>query len=644
MVVESFRSRRPISRNGDQEWSRNSGDLQLAKYVINEVDHHITQSVCSVADRIDINEWLADPMCSAWFRDVPQDAIAVGCARVLGIPTMEKLAAQAEREEQWWDAALRWSLAGNVALTESGRPVAIKLWRKAVSCMVKANSSGVHIESSVHGNARTSARTRPGQLGDKSAETFKRQFEQLELNLLCRILASYEVQDPINFKDRIEVCAKTRAAQADPLSTFQLFMGSKFVPAYQKCDDFDINECSRAFTELAMCMITSSMGECQDDRDLCLALAMASIAFGTQWFIHAVEEPTDWEDWLGKGGDYVVESSRAAVGYMYEQMHVEILELCGWNPSVMGGNGWALAVRWGDMVAADELWANSYELLRRILADPDRPNQAYSIFCAICSVPIGSYLVGRKKAAAKMMREAKHTWKDAEEMVIGIAVHANPIASIVPVEQVAELNEGCFQTAIMHVWYMRLCHALVDDDVKLSPEELATIPTPAELRELSNMYMTGDQTFDKAWVFANPLVPAAMLLEKYELYDRALVHAEECCVESPRIDFETNLRGLLVKGRILSRSRKTADATSCFHKARELAERLGMRMYELLALRDLHLWILAPAGAGGGDVSQAAEAETAMGKVLLELKGDDEDMNDILGHGYDAKSLRAKAK
>jgi hypothetical protein len=94
----------------------------------------------------------------------------------------------------------------------------------------------------------------------------------------------------------------------------------------------------------------------------------------------------------------------------------------------------------------------------------------------------------------------------------------------------------------------------------------------------------------------------------------------------------THSRAHALRGRMLAKLGKTADAEAEFEKAVEIAHRTGIRLYEMFALRDLKKCILD--GDGRGE-----EGTQRLKAVLKEMKGPPAELTKLLGGGLDAEAI-----
>eukprot|EP01052_Picozoa_sp_SAG31_P046152 SAG31_NODE_8709_length_1401_cov_1.407066_2_plen_318_part_01 len=105
-LVDTLREQRP-----ECGWQRSRKE-PTARYIWNEIVFHIREGW-------DTTRWNQDRGALCWLDDKHHDAIPQAAARVLGSQRTQILAEQAERQGQWWPAALRWAAAGWAARSET---------------------------------------------------------------------------------------------------------------------------------------------------------------------------------------------------------------------------------------------------------------------------------------------------------------------------------------------------------------------------------------------------------------------------------------------------------------------------------------------------------------------------------------------
>jgi hypothetical protein len=574
-VVETFRDKRPPSRTGALDWNRNAGDLILAKYICQEVDHHIQQAVSNDAGHIDVGEWLSDPVTSAWLRDIPQDAITVAAGNVIGVVTLEGLAQTAQDSQLWWDAALRWGLTGKITVAAAGRPEANKKWRIAVDCLEKAQPPAA-APGPTGRNRRGTGSGSTSRVNMDQAE-FKEKKDSLELDLVKSICSSYELPDIEKYRERLAYVSKLPEAMADPHTVFALQMALTFVPTWVKNDDFSFREVGKEALNLGMAMKQGSQAS-PNERELYMVFQTIAATFGAHLLMAGVETGEEWEELYGEGGCELLEISRTHVDRVYEQLHIEITESAGWDPVCHGGLGWTMAVRWGNLTAADELWNNNAEMYRRTEQHPDRGTQAYTMFCSFPSVPLQMALIGRGAQAAKWLVEFGWSWEGSYQSLADSKKMCEPLAFLEP--KAEEEKGDPFHSTVAMLWYYKCVHALCDDDLELTAADKASIPDPDELHRQIDATMP-EETWDHSLAFCSVYACLAMALEKWGETDRALAYCELAIVDVPKISDESRVLGNCCKGRILVGLHRLSEATACFETAASAAQHVGARYARL---------------------------------------------------------------
>ena len=83
---------------------------------------------------------------------------------------------------------------------------------------------------------------------------------------------------------------------------------------------------------------------------------------------------------------------------------------------------------------------------------------------------------------------------------------------------------------------------------------------------------------------------------------------------------------------MLAAQGKVAEAEAAFEEAASFSHRTGLRLYEMLALRDLKRHVLD--GDGRGD-----EGVQRLKAVLKDMKGPPAELTKLLGDGLDAEEI-----
>ena len=112
-VVEAFRSNRPLTAAGLEEWSSLNRDHAIVAYVVDDAAHHIIRA----HDADDPQG--SDELLLGWITDV-HDALVAHIGVVLGEVKLVSAAEKAERDDEMWQAACRWYAAGLVVFSRDG--------------------------------------------------------------------------------------------------------------------------------------------------------------------------------------------------------------------------------------------------------------------------------------------------------------------------------------------------------------------------------------------------------------------------------------------------------------------------------------------------------------------------------------------
>ena len=130
---------------------------------------------------------------------------------------------------------------------------------------------------------------------------------------------------------------------------------------------------------------------------------------------------------------------------------------------------------------------------------------------------------------------------------------------------------------------------------------------------------------------------AAQVCEKLERPDDALLHLQKAMRVDEK-DIRTDMRptthaeGHSLRGRVLAARGKPAEAEAAFEEAVAMAHKHGLRLLEMLALRDLKRCVLDKDGRG-------AEGIPRLKAVLQDMKGPPTELTKLLGEGLDAEEI-----
>ena len=127
------------------------------------------------------------------------------------------------------------------------------------------------------------------------------------------------------------------------------------------------------------------------------------------------------------------------------------------------------------------------------------------------------------------------------------------------------------------------------------------------------------------------------MCEKLEQLDDALLHLEKALRVDPN-DLTTDMRptthaeGHSLRGRVFAAQGKPVEAEAAFEQAVAVAHKSGLRLLEMLALRDLKKCVLDKDGRG-------VEGIRRLKAVLQGMKGPPTQLTKLLGEGLDAEEI-----
>jgi hypothetical protein len=295
-----------------------------------------------------------------------------------------------------------------------------------------------------------------------AADTPDNESELVELVFVKRLLASKAMFS--KYCNRAKYLLLAHGNNMEPLECFATWW--KIPLAMIVAPKMHIKSSARALLDASLQMRNNADGHAIGAHYyLSQALTLAPVASGLWWMASGLSCSEEWEKLFGAGGRHLIAASRHHVRRGYDEYHTKMVKAVGWDQTCGGGLGSALAVRWGNFVAADELWANTARLYRRIAANDFR-DEAFSVINAFPGVIVPMCLIGRGQQCAQWLEEFDWTWSSSHQIM----------ASVLPNYVLDKLYSMATWT-----WSCKCAHALCSEDLLLSAEDLASVPSPKEL-------------------------------------------------------------------------------------------------------------------------------------------------------------------
>jgi hypothetical protein len=306
------------------------------------------------------------------------------------------------------------------------------------------------------------------KIADELATNPDHQSELVELAIVKRILASNCPEAFNRYQVRATYLLLTHGNNMDPVECFAMWWKIPIAKIF--APKMHVSSASRALLDVSVHMKNNADGHAVAARSLLSrALATGPIASGLWPMASGLSNSDEWEKLFGTGGRDLIAVSRHHVLTGFDENHMKLRKEVGWDLACGGGLGAALAVHWGDFVAADELWTNMVTLYRRISAN-DPVQEAFSVVNAFPAAVIPMYFTGRGQQCAQWLEEFNWTWSSSHKT----------LASVMPNALLDVLY-----SRVMWVWYCKCAHALCAEELHLSAEDLASVPSPTELLRLS---------------------------------------------------------------------------------------------------------------------------------------------------------------
>eukprot|EP01047_Picozoa_sp_COSAG01_P049248 COSAG01_NODE_4865_length_4672_cov_6.338071_2_plen_887_part_00 len=312
-------------------------------------------------------------------------------------------------------------------------------------------------------------------IADKLAANPDPESELVELAIVKSILLVKDAKTFYKYRHRAMYLLQTHGNNMDPVKFFNMLwieiVGQTCIP------EMHIGSYARTVYNAGAALRNMAHGHAAAARsNLSRALTLAPIVHGLQCMVTGLSSSEDWEKLFGAGGSHVVAASRHYVLSGYDEYHLDILRAVNWDPAIGGGLGTALAVRWGNLVAADELWANNVTLYRRVVTN-DPVAEGFCVANAFPGAVITMYLTGRGQQCAEWLEEFDWTWSNSHKIM----------SSLLP-----NMVFDRFYSTATWVWACKCSHALCAEDMRLSLEDLASVPNPVELERLSAAVLAED--------------------------------------------------------------------------------------------------------------------------------------------------------
>eukprot|EP01046_Picozoa_sp_COSAG06_P045960 COSAG06_NODE_6437_length_2933_cov_7.770995_2_plen_659_part_00 len=332
--------------------------------------------------------------------------------------------------------------------------------------------------------------------------------------------------------------------------------------------------------------------------------------------------------------DWMEQVDVLALLQSYDFDHADHMKHIGWHLPHLA---FLPALR-GDIRSANACFDIALDILRRMMANMDGPFTTVfkpNILSAIshCTLPSLLVLLGRSDDAAAIMNEVGTTWSTAD----ACADEHGRLRTGARERGSTERNSQHYNSVEDIAWRIKLQYVRCTTwrDVPMA-DIVAALPSPDLLEGYIttvgiNVWRTGRYTCGSLQL------QAASVCIKLERYADALLYLDKALRIDPN-DPTTDRRAIVqaegqtMRGRVLAAQGKKVEAEAAFEEAVEVSHRTGLRLFEMLALRDLKRHILDSDGRG-------EEGTKRLKAVLCEMKGPPAELTKLLGDGLDAEAI-----
>jgi hypothetical protein len=600
-IVQAFRASRPADAHGRRKFDRTQKQDLMANYVCNEVEYHVSLGWEEDATRdvLATREWLGD---------VPQDAIVVAAARVLGADRVSTLAAAAEASKEWWTVARYWA---------------------ALQMSSKSHNFTGGLEPTI--NALKAM--------DKMSKIALSQPDKEDFHLgLVAVLASTwdATGDLARRPGLVKHVLSTGAAPRDPASIALIRLVSDIMPCVMGPN---IKKAKEIMLDLLEFLVRSADS---DPDPLMRSKCQAAMWNFAQLVSVMWDAEFSWDAAYGADGAICIAAMDA---YDYDTIHPWLNRtLSGDWLTVFAGPCLPLVIHWGDMARVDEMLDRLFLSMQLMSQESDSETEKANL---LCIAPFWSVMIwscrlstARSDAVANFMRSNGLSWAEIDNTMKECAEDFSPLRPLGDRSQEQYIHSG------EAFWYPTKCGLiLMASDLRVSEAEiLRALPSPQEIVAGVVMQCPGGghmhAVTHTSHTLMNSFLSCAYVCEKYVWHEKALSYSLAGLV--PDLDQGgttlalTRVLLLSVQARSLAALGRLDEAGPVFLQAADEAHRSGFHLYEAFALRDLKVSVLDGMGHGN-------HGAQLLGAALRLLTGPAEMLTTLLD-GVDAAEMMASTE
>jgi hypothetical protein len=369
-LVDAFRiaNRSPASATG--------------KYMQLHIKHHITESYDEV--------WGRSQQAIRWLEDHVngiQDAIAFSTAAVL--PDVHALANEAEDDNLWWSAALRWNAIAYMQMSGAG----YDFLKRAVDTAAKITLSS----DDAPGDAGNTLKLLLGM----TCTQFE--LDSFSLNAMASLLVSLDSAALKVYGERIGKLALTEAGKSRPVLQIRIVFACEWLPAILSSEPEKSFPICWKLTKMAIDMNDerTEAYACltADERHLVKPLTLGWAFVGGDAMMRSPEFVLDS---YGANGDKLVERSNAYDYYEHHRFLAEVFSGDTW----LGVNGcdWLLTLQYGRVADAVAVMEKRLSVMAKVMADNTYSRtRAKDIAMSVSNLLVCFHVHGKQQMARRLI-------------------------------------------------------------------------------------------------------------------------------------------------------------------------------------------------------------------------------------------------
>jgi hypothetical protein len=252
-------------------------------------------------------------------------------------------------------------------------------------------------------------------------------------------------------------------------------------------------------------------------------------------------------------------------------------------------------------------------------------------------LPYHLYSLGRGNDGGALLIESGWTWSSIDRLVDKIAAEDSEIRP----RGSSDRTRQAAMSAEAWSWFIRLSFVLCMTWRDVPRQDvIATLPSPEALVSYATSVGTQKASIGhRHGILSLPLM-AAQVCEQLEQFDDSLKYAAAALTfvtdDNPSASADmrptTFAQAHALRGRVFAGQGAHEDAERSFAAAIHCAKSHGLRLYEMLAVRDLKRLVL------DGD-GREEEGTKQLKAVLQEMHGPAEELTKLLGDGFDAEEI-----